>query len=56
MSCNKHDEEMVYHFMIQDAVDFIQLYGVDKVMDDIYACYHLRMQRQEIQEELPWVA
>lgn len=36
MGCHKHDEEAHYHFTLTDVIEYAKMYGVDKVMTDIY--------------------
>ena len=36
MSCLKHDQEAHYHFTLTDVVEYVKIFGVDKVMTDIY--------------------
>ena len=36
MSCYKHDQEAHYHFTLSDIVEYVKIFGVDKVMTDIY--------------------
>ena len=36
MGCHKHDQEAHYHFTLSDVVEYVKMYGVDKVMTDIY--------------------
>lgn len=36
MGCLKHDQEAHYHFTLSDVVEYVKIFGVDKVMTDIY--------------------
>lgn len=36
IQCQKHDQEAHYHFTLTDILEYVKLYGVDKVMIDIY--------------------
>ena len=36
MGCLKHDQEAHYHFTLTDVLEYVKLFGVDKVMTDIY--------------------
>jgi hypothetical protein len=36
MGCYKHDQEAHYHFTLSDVVEYVKIFGVDKVMTDIY--------------------
>ena len=36
MGCHKHDQEAHYHFTLSDVVEYVKIFGVDKVMTDIY--------------------
>jgi hypothetical protein len=36
MSCSLHDQEAHYHFTLCDMVDYVIIYGMEKVLQDLH--------------------
>ena len=52
MSCYKHDQEAHYHFTLSDVTEYVKIYGVDKVMTDIYDMLAENCNREVSQYEM----
>ena len=44
---DNYEEEMHYHFVIQNTVDVAQRYGIDVVLQDIIDAWNFRLKQQD---------
>jgi len=44
---DNYEEEMHYHFVIQNTVDCAQRYGIDVVLQDIIDAWNFRLKQQD---------
>jgi hypothetical protein len=51
---DNYEEEMHYHFVIQNAVDAAGRYGIDKVIQDIVDTWNCKLKQTDSQVEFPF--
>ena len=51
---DNYEEEMHYHFVIQNAVDSAGRYGIDVVLQDIVDAWNFRLKEQDTTAEFTW--